>query len=343
MLMKILWSLLMVAVSIAPVGAADIQLRDVCHVTDSVVRLGEIADIYDQNNEVAKRLARTELCPAPFIGQRRTLTHRQIRDHLSRAGWNLIDHQISGASKVVVHADERAGLATAALSGGRRISSVAKRSAHQQVENLLVAELHRQHGKRQQKVTFQLTQTQSRFVRDHQGNLRLPRSIPAGSGTHRVEIVSVRGSNSGERMTVDVRVEAPKAVVTTRRTLPKGKIITREDVELKYTDDKAAKRSAVTNIDEVLGLETTMRLAEGQTLLARHARKRILVRSGSVVTVYARSGGIQVRASAVARENGTHGDVILVEALKTRKKYSARVTDLDTVEVLAKGVTVGRG
>jgi flagella basal body P-ring formation protein FlgA len=331
--------IMMVLFCSTPSGAAEIQLRDVCHVSGTLVRLGDIADVYDENAETAKALANTEVCRAPFAGQRRTLTHRQVRDQLSRGGWNLVEHQLSGASQVVVHANERIRLATAALSRSRRVSPIATRSAHQQVENLLLDDLHQQYGKQQQKVEFQLSENQSRLIRESHENLRLARPLPGGSGKHRVELATPTKSNPRGNMILAVHVEAPQAVVTARRALPKGKLITRDDIELAYSKANPTKHS-VTRLEDVLGQETTTRLAQGQTVESRHARPRILVRSGSLVTVFARNAGIQVRTTAAARENGARGEVIWVEDIKTRKKYSARVTEVDTVEVLAKSPTV---
>ncbi|MCG8583295.1 MAG: SAF domain-containing protein, partial [Pirellulales bacterium] len=266
--MRILALLMIVCTTLTATQAAEVQLRDVCHVADTVVRLGDIADVYDEDQAVAKRLASTEICPAPFVGQRRTLTHRQIRDHLSRGGWNLVEHQLSGAAQVVIHADQRIRLATAALSTGRPVSSVAKRSAHQRAESVLLASLHNQFGEQKQEVTFRLTPAQARVIGECRGRLKLEQSLPAGSGTRRVELKTDK-----EVVNIVVEVVAPKAVVTTRRTVPKGKIISLDDVELNYSNEAIAKRDGVERLEDVLGQETTTRLSPGQVVLSRHARR----------------------------------------------------------------------
>ncbi len=236
-------------------------------------------------------------------------------------------------------------MATAALSGGRPISSVAARNAHGRVEQLLQDAL-RKNDKRGQtavnrKVEFKLTGPQGKMIAESRQPFRILQPIPAGSGDHRVELVAARGDNAS-RIALMVHVEEPRAVGVALRSLPKGKLISRDDVELKYTDAKRPKRQAVTRIEHIVGQETTTRIAEGQPIEPRQIRPRILIRSGSLVTVYARNAGIQVRTTAKARESGARDDVIWVESTKTRKKYSARVVDVDTVEVLAQGATVSR-
>ena len=335
--------------AVDPTHAAEIQLRDVCHISDHVVRISDIADVYDTNRDVAERLANTKLFPSPTRGARRTLTARQIRDHLARAGWNLLEHRISGASQVVIHRDENIRLATAALSGGRPITSTAARSAHQRVEQLLLEALKTNDKSDQdpvnRKVEFKLTPAQAKLITESRRPLRVAKPIPAGSGEHRVELTTATGANDTgveSRIRLAVHVEEPQAVVVARRPLPKGKLISHDDIELKYTDATGSTRSAATRIEDIVGKETTSQFAAGQAVEPRKVRRRILIRSGSLVTVYARTSGIQVRTTAKARESGAHDDVIWVESTKTRKKYSARVIDVDTVEVLAQGTTVTR-
>jgi flagella basal body P-ring formation protein FlgA len=332
-----------------PTFAAEIQLREVCHISGSVVRISDIADVYDANPTVAKRLADTELFPAPVRGSRRTLAPRQIRDHLARAGWNLLEHRISGASQVVIHADEKIRLASSALSAGRPISAVAVKNAHQRIEQLLQDALRKNDAKDQdainRKVKFELTEPQSRLIAQNRHAFRVARPIPAGSGDHRVELVAATDSDkttNASRIALSVHVEEPHAVVVARRALPKGKLISHDDVELKYTETNGSKRTAATRLEDIVGKEAVTRLDEGQPIDSRRVRRRILIRSGSLVTVYARASGIQVRATAKARESGARDDVIWVESSETRKKYSARVIDVDTVEVLAQSATVGR-
>ena len=55
-----------------------------------------------------------------------------------------------------------------------------------------------------------------------------------------------------------------------------------------------------------------------------------------MVTVFARASGIQVRTTARAREEGSRGDLIMVESLTDRSRYFARVTGIQEVDVYAR-------
>ena len=54
----------------------------------------------------------------------------------------------------------------------------------------------------------------------------------------------------------------------------------------------------------------------------------------------AKVSGVEARTTARALEDGSEGDVILLESLETRQRYSAIVSGMQQAEVLAAGTTV---
>jgi flagella basal body P-ring formation protein FlgA len=54
--------------------------------------------------------------------------------------------------------------------------------------------------------------------------------------------------------------------------------------------------------------------------------------------VRARAAGVQVTTTASATEDGSLGDIIMVQSLENREKYATHVTGLQQVEVYATGV-----
>ena len=71
-------------------------------------------------------------------------------------------------------------------------------------------------------------------------------------------------------------------------------------------------------------------------------RRPRLVLRGDVVTVHSLGRGVRVTLEARALEDGSHGDLIRVEALADRSAYFARVVGTQQVEVYARGTTVPR-
>ncbi|MDA1055558.1 MAG: flagellar basal body P-ring formation chaperone FlgA [Planctomycetota bacterium] len=133
-------------------------------------------------------------------------------------------------------------------------------------------------------------------------------------------------------------VKATEMVVVTRRTLNRGDIIRDADVELQPIDPKAPRFQVANERRAVVGMELLSPLREGQTINLSQLRKPLLVKRGEVIRVRARAAGVQVTTTARATEDGSLGDIIMVQSLENREKYPTHVTGLHQVEVYATGV-----
>jgi flagella basal body P-ring formation protein FlgA len=96
---------------------------------------------------------------------------------------------------------------------------------------------------------------------------------------------------------------------------------------------------AVTSLDGVIGKEAKQPIRAGGILLANQVRAPLLVRRGERVSVHARAAGVTARTFAVAQQDGSLGDLISVQALEGKDRYSARVAGLRELEVLAVGAS----
>ncbi|MCL2119463.1 MAG: flagellar basal body P-ring formation chaperone FlgA [Planctomycetaceae bacterium] len=156
---------------------------------------------------------------------------------------------------------------------------------------------------------------------------------------------------------VDVNVSLPKAVVVTRHAVPKGKILSAADVRLSYlaedqTPVNVTKSRTVngvttqrgrdpeidpdvaTRIDDVIGKAVVRGLQNNATVLFSQLEKPLLVKRSEAVTLYLRNGGITIKMTARAKEDGRAGDLVTVESLTDKQQTNlARVVDYGTVEV----------
>ena len=82
-------------------------------------------------------------------------------------------------------------------------------------------------------------------------------------------------------------------------------------------------------------MEVKRSIPKDRVIQRDQVRLPLMVQRRDVVTVYVRVGGIEVRANARAREDGSYGDVIQVESLGNRKRLLARVIAPQEVEVFA--------
>ncbi|HUG71234.1 MAG TPA: flagellar basal body P-ring formation chaperone FlgA [Pirellulaceae bacterium] len=133
-------------------------------------------------------------------------------------------------------------------------------------------------------------------------------------------------------------VESNGMIVVARRTLNRGDIIRDVDVELQLNAPSAQPFQIATERRAVVGMEVLSPIREGQAINLTQLRKPLLVKRGEVIRVRAQAAGVQVMTTARATEDGSLGDIILVQSLENREKYPTHVTGLQQVEVYASGV-----
>jgi flagella basal body P-ring formation protein FlgA len=85
------------------------------------------------------------------------------------------------------------------------------------------------------------------------------------------------------------------------------------------------RRTPVTNLDSILGMQARQSIQAGQVIFNDQVQQPVMVKRGDVVTVSAHSGGIRVRTTARARQDGVNGEIIQVETLERRERFDVRV------------------
>jgi len=281
-------------------------------------------------------LAKIELVPAPAAGQKLYLRADEIRDLLARRGVSLVNHKLSGASQVVVTGPSRP-----VVQRERRtsVSAPVRNRAMRRTQEALQRHL------RDQSARDDLFQFQ--FQLDDQYAVALSRAdaILTVSGGNAPwtgqQRFTVSLTHDGETMQVPVKayVSLSEQVVVVTRRLPQGSIVRRSDVELQFPNAGTRRRTrSIQSLEEVVGMQTTRGLSEGQVVETTMVERPVLVQRGQVVTVYSRTAGVQVRLEAVARQTGSLGDVIRVETLDQREPFIARVSGFQEVEVYARAV-----
>ena len=124
-------------------------------------------------------------------------------------------------------------------------------------------------------------------------------------------------------------------VVVPLRPLRRGDVIRANDVQLQSREGEAAGGVAM-NFDEVVGRQVMRPVSQGSVILLADLQAPQLVQKHEIVTVYARTRGVQVRTSAKALEPGARGDIIALESLLERNAhFTARVVGTKEVEILA--------
>lgn len=334
--------------------AADIKLRDHVAPRASVVRLGDVAEIKAADRQEARRLAAVPLMPAPAPGTQRFLRKREVADMLEACGIELKDIHFGGADQVALasRADVQVAQFEQAVTGGgaptnrhaailagAEISTTATQVGVERTNELnalirqAIAEYVKSLTDRADvnRIEYKLSDRQL-------ARLNAATSSPTCSGgdepwTGRQEyILSFRTATGNEQFTVRAEVgQLAVPVVVAIRPVPRGNVITAADVDVRMLDTStksANKRIVFDTLDAVIGKEARQALQPDSIVYTDLIQSPILVKRGEVITVAAESGGIRVRTTAKAVQEGSHGDLIQVETLDSKQKFNARVVGI---------------
>lgn len=111
------------------------------------------------------------------------------------------------------------------------------------------------------------------------------------------------------------------ADVIAERTLPRGTVVTADDI----TNSEDAS--------DLIGLETIRTVRIGSIIEARHLQTPRLVRRNEMVTLIFTSGRLRMETKGRSLGEGGEGDVVTVMNSNSRKRVSGRVIGPGQVEV----------
>ncbi len=135
-----------------------------------------------------------------------------------------------------------------------------------------------------------------------------------------------QGVEVTETLMLTAQVSRRMMGLVTTQELRKGQVVPAEAVALREVlvdDDRALP---LTDRAMIAGQTAAVTLGEGEVVFPRHLRAAVLVKRGEVIKVATIAGGLVVRASAVALEDGGDGDVITARNQSSRQTLSVRVT-----------------
>ncbi len=354
-------------------AAAEIQFRAKASASGALILLGDVANIYANDPQAAQHLANLELRPAPLPDQQLTLSVVDIQRTLLHRGADLSSHRFSGAASVVVTAG---GMPAAESKPGKAradhpplaprstpLSNSHVRQAEQKLTAAIVSFLkHRVSADEPWSVSLRWNPAAQRAAAEcvscsvarettAGGNAVTLASAadPGGAGGSagaasawlgtRTFAIAFDLPNRQEQLEVTAVVSLLPSVVIATTAISKGTILQREHLQLQR-GVQAAATDACHSIEDLLGQEALQNMAAGQILSAGLVREPELVRRGEVVTVLVHSSGVRLRMEARARESGRRGEMVLVESLADRSLFHARVSALQTVDVLARGTSL---
>jgi flagella basal body P-ring formation protein FlgA len=355
---------------------AEIRLRtEPVRCFQNLVTLEDVAEIIPTSNDQTPqidRLRQTVLFSAPERGERRTVERIELRDILSSLGFSSVQHQLTGAARIVVANElnnNNSAIVPASYTYQKNATHLISPITHaanplrkepvtpqliktleQQITDAIVVYLNHclatETGKPANepwKVTVKLTQEQARLfatngqIEEIFGNILDVVNPAANRQQFGVRMQGLDPTTQQNVVvTVDTIVELPQQVVVLRRTLPKGYIISESDVMLRRTENLKGEDFFV-DIAEVVGQETTGAVRERSIITQNMIKKPTWVRKGDIVTVRLLNNGISVRTEGIAQSDGTQGDMIPIEKIRPNNgKRSTTNTKNETSTFLAR-------
>jgi flagella basal body P-ring formation protein FlgA len=330
-------SILLFLTFTASLPAAELRLLPQCAPQGTLVTLGDVARISAATAEQARRLAAVELFPAPPAGGSRLLRVQELQDLLLLRGVNLAEHRILGSSEVTIAAAKKPE-----PPRETPLTLPAQKRSEHRFEEALARYLKQQTGGDvPRKFRFELTPEQSRLLAASAQSLTLQGGQAPFAGTQ-VFQCNVQTPEGRRSFPVQVEVTVPSPVVTVAHSLSRGAIVRPTDVVLAQAIVRERDGAVFHSLEEVVGKQTACAVPEGKPLTAEALQTQTYVHRGEVVTVSARAGGIRVRTTARAKDDGALGDLVAVETLPDRKTFYARVCGVRETEVMVQPATAGR-
>lgn len=117
------------------------------------------------------------------------------------------------------------------------------------------------------------------------------------------------------------------------KTLRQGQTITQSDIKWIQIPGKKVPLDIIVNPSELMGKETSRGLRTGKAIRLIDVRNRRLVKKGKTVTITLKTPLMTLKTVGESLEHGSHGDLIRVLNLRSRKTITAIVVGLNDVSI----------
>ena len=113
-------------------------------------------------------------------------------------------------------------------------------------------------------------------------------------------------------------------VVFAKHNIPKGKIISADDLELKLAANRSA-HGAYTDLEKIIGHKAKKNITRDAVLKSRHLIAANDIDKDDDVLIVVGAGGLTISTYGQAMEDGQVGEMIIVKNLSSNKEFKAIV------------------
>lgn len=336
--------------------AGEVRLRQQATVSGDRIRLGDVADLRGLD---AEQLANVEI--AAFSGSKTTeVTLVQLQRQLSGAGANLGRVSLSGFGVCQVQRGTPAPVTPVAQPVAEPVAQPALLavepapapvianpqtavalnsviSVQQVIERYLREHLEYHAGEMQ--LTFAAGDAALLAQSALDGRWELEPLSTARLGRLPLAVRKWQGTTlvSEQRLYVQVSRQTLAAVAT--RPLRRGQTIAPGDVEVQAVTLDADRGQPVTELRQLIGQLAQRSVRGGEVVYAADVQEPVLVQRGEIVAVQCVSGGLVIRMTGRAEEDGSRGQIINVRNDRSRSLFQAKVIGAREVQVVLEGAS----
>ncbi|MDH3440597.1 MAG: flagellar basal body P-ring formation chaperone FlgA [Gammaproteobacteria bacterium] len=174
--------------------------------------------------------------------------------------------------------------------------------------------------------------------------LRLPRCsetleafVGRGTKISSRTIVGVRCSGTKPwKVYVPVEVIVTESVLVSRRTLPKGHLLTADDVILEQRDISMFRSGYLSSTEELAEQRLKRQIDGGRVITPAMLVADILIRRGQMVTIVVKNDQMHIRMAGRALSDGALNQRIRVENSNSRRVVEGVVRSPEYVEILVR-------
>lgn len=284
-------------------------------VSSENIRLGDIAEI-DAPEDMLGKLSNVEFGPSPKAGKSRNIRLSSLKEAIEGALPSSQDISIDGPSVIIV---KRASQAVS--------EEMLKEFFMKRVKEISV-------GKDAEISEFRV-RGKNLFP---EGDVEIKssddsRGVRMGNVSFPVDVF-INGSREG-RLTLSGHASKKIRVLCAVRDMPKGSIISKEDMVMVEKDAERGVRSGVISDASLLtGKKLDSPVKMGEPFHEKKLSTPAVLKKGDKVRLVAKSGLLSVETSGEAVSDAFPGEQVKIRNSDTGKLVNARVVDATTVEAV---------
>jgi len=144
-------------------------------------------------------------------------------------------------------------------------------------------------------------------------------------GAIAVNVVLSNDERVLKRGVVTAQVQTNDQVWVAARELPRGTQIARSDLRLESLDTRSVPSGAISDVEELVGLQLRRSLKAGAVLRTRYMEAVSLVTRGQIVRIVLQGAGFKIVGKGRAVTDGAIGQHIRVVNTDSRREVTGRV------------------